>query len=352
MTNSLQVDAYSAYPLSAASPRVRLTSFTSRLRPLGVVLNYHPALTSAEYAVLESTNGSLTKAMVLARAATRRMRAPVVSDGLVLVHRLLFPSVLPRVDPPTQVDAYDFDDALFLGSILPENRRFEWLKREQQRSLAYMRRARLVIAGNGYLAARARPWSKRVEIVPSCVDTDVAPAPVPRDPAVTTFGWIGSKSSTPYLEPALRAFEAFTARGGQARLLLVGAGMQVDIPCVEQRSWSLQNERRALNEMDIGLMPVPDNPWTRGKCGYKILQYFAAGVPAIASPVGINRELVGTERGVLAESIREWISAFDQLASDTAGRREMGTAGRTLAEREYSYEAWAPRLAALLTSIA
>jgi glycosyltransferase involved in cell wall biosynthesis len=103
--------------------------------------------------------------------------------------------------------------------------------------------------------------------------------------------------------------------------------------------------------MDVGLMPLPDDPWTRGKCGYKILQYFNASLPAIASPVGINRELVGSERGMLVDSDDEWFSAFKQLAAEPALRAEMGAAGRELAEREYSYTRWAPRLAALLAEL-
>jgi glycosyltransferase involved in cell wall biosynthesis len=111
------------------------------------------------------------------------------------------------------------------------------------------------------------------------------------------------------------------------------------------------NERLALNEMDVGLMPMPDDPWTRGKCGYKILLYFAAQLPAIASPVGVNRELVGSERGVLASTEEEWIRAFEQLSADLTVRIEMGSAGREFAQREYSYNAWAPRIADLIKSV-
>jgi hypothetical protein len=120
---------------------------------------------------------------------------------------------------------------------------------------------------------------------------------------------------------------------------------------IEHRPWSLATEAADLASFDIGIMPLPDTDWARGKCGYKILQYFSAGVPAVASPVGVNSELIGSDRGLLAASTTDWHSALERLIDDAAERRERGAAAREFVEREYSYQRWAPELAALLHSV-
>jgi glycosyltransferase involved in cell wall biosynthesis len=138
----------------------------------------------------------------------------------------------------------------------------------------------------------------------------------------------------------------------RAKLVVVGAEEDIKAPWIESRPWSLRTEAADLASFDIGLMPLPDTEWTRGKCGYKILQYFAAGVPAIASPVGVNTNLVSDERGRLAESEWEWKRALEELIEDAEARREMGNAARTFVEREFAYQRWAPDLASLLRSLA
>ena len=107
----------------------------------------------------------------------------------------------------------------------------------------------------------------------------------------------------------------------------------------------------ALARFDVGVMPLPDDPWTRGKCGYKLLQYFAAGVPAVASPVGVNATLLASGGGLAATGARAWRAALEEFAGDAAARGEAGLAGRRLAESQYSYQRWAPELAALLRSL-
>jgi glycosyltransferase involved in cell wall biosynthesis len=137
----------------------------------------------------------------------------------------------------------------------------------------------------------------------------------------------------------------------RAKLVAVGAMPLTVAPWFEPRPWRLDTEGEELAGFDIGVMPMPDNEWTRGKCGYKILQYFAAGVPAVASPVGVNQSLIEPDRGVLAESEEEWLRALELLVNDPEARAQMGAAGRTFVERHYSYERWAPEVAALCASL-
>jgi glycosyltransferase involved in cell wall biosynthesis len=144
----------------------------------------------------------------------------------------------------------------------------------------------------------------------------------------------------------------FAALGSRVKLVVVGADTGVRAPWIEHRPWSLEREPHELAEFDIGIMPLPDTEWAKGKCGYKLLQYFSASVPAIASPVGVATEFVGSERGLLASTPEEWRSTLARLVNDAEERRERGVAARAFVERDYSYRRWAPELAELLRSLA
>jgi glycosyltransferase involved in cell wall biosynthesis len=350
---SVTVSAESAYPALAAGPRVRLVGFAGHLAKHGIELRYRPTLTDREYAAISAPGGSGAiprKAAALAAGAARAMRTHGDAD-LTLVHRLRFLTPLPLVEPRRQVDLYDFDDALWAGSTMPSNRGFGWLKREAARWDTYVRRARVVIAGNAYLADHARRHARRVEVIPSCVEPSIQPTRRHAEQEVVRVGWIGSASTAAYLGQLMPVFERLNARDRRATLVLVGGAARLRAPWIENVPWSRETEHELLAGFDIGVMPMPDDPWTRGKCGYKLLQYFAAGVPAIASPVGVNATIVDAERGRLATTTGEWVSALEELIGDAAIRSELGAAGREFVEREYSYGRWAPELAGLIAQL-
>jgi glycosyltransferase involved in cell wall biosynthesis len=352
---AFSVVAQTTYPASAPSARVRIAAFGPHLLRHGIDLRYEPTLTDAEYHTINGQGGTAGKAIALAGGVLRlASRARRVGHAPLLVHRLRFLTSLPGLEPARHPAAYDFDDALYLGSILPQNRRFSWLKREAEHWRSYVGRARLVIAGNEHLADHARKHARRVEVVPSCVEPQGQPTRQHAEREVVTIGWIGSRSTVDQIRAILPAVASLNEPRIRARLVLVGAGsLDYEAEWLEQRDWSLSSEALDLASFDIGMMPMPDTDWTRGKCGYKLLQYFSAGVPAVASPVGVNRRIVGEsrERGVLATTVEEWSSALEELVSDHAARAEMGAAARAFVEREYSYEAWAPKLAGLLSEL-
>ncbi len=247
---------------------------------------------------------------------------------------------------------YDFDDAVFhaydqhrsalvrgtLGGKIP----------------AVIGGARHVLAGSEYLAAYARRFNAAVEILPTVVDTErYSPREGSRPSAPFTVGWIGSPSTAAYLLEAMPPLRSFFETGA-ARLVLVGAG-PLDLHGFpgEAREWSAASEVDDVRRFDVGIMPLPDTPWARGKCGFKVIQYMACGVPVIASPVGANRDIV--EHGVngfLANTPEEWLQAMRTLAEHPAVRKAMGDAGRRKVERQYSLDYAAPRLARALTSAA
>src|SRR3954447_21066044 len=181
------------------------------------------------------------------------MRARPDHDVL-LVHRLRLLTPLPGVDPPPRLDVYDLDDALFVGSAAAVNRRFQWAKQEARRSVACLRRARLVIAGNAFLAGKAREYADRVEVVPSCVDPTRQRLRGHEPADVVTVGWIGSGTTSVYLRPLLSVFEALNRQRLRARLVVIGGDLGVRAEWLEHRTWSLATEADELARLDIGIM--------------------------------------------------------------------------------------------------
>jgi glycosyltransferase involved in cell wall biosynthesis len=337
--------------VSAASARVRIANYTPFLLEHQVELRHEPTLMSSEYAVLGSAVSPARKALVLGRSALRAARLPD-RQALLLVHRLLTLTPLPVFDPPRELAVYDFDDALLVGSAAQSNRRFQWTKQEGRRAVAYMRSARLVLTGNGTLATQALPYADRVEVVPSCVDPQAQPMHVHEDRETLVVGWIGSGTTVAYLDPLLPIIERLNSVSRPVRLVVVGGDTGIRADWIEHRRWSPDTQAADIAGFDVGVMPLPDDEWTRGKSGYKLLQYFAAGVPAAASPVGVNAELVADGRGVAATTAAEWERALTELLRDAGGRRERGELARQFVEDHYSYQRWAPELARLLRGVA
>jgi glycosyltransferase involved in cell wall biosynthesis len=342
--------ARSLYPSRVASARVRVAGHAQRLGEHGVDLRFRPALDDEEYGMLTSTGHFPAKGLIgvqaLARSALRQ-----TAGGLQMVHRLALPMRVPGLEPARRLDVYDFDDALTVGSIHPANRRLNWLKQERLRAATYMRRARLVIAGSPHLAGLAREHAWRVEIVPSCVDPAAQPLREHAERETLTVGWIGSPTTSGYLGELLDVVGQLVREGVGLRLVVIGAELDASAPWLEQRPWSLEREHEELARFDIGVMPLPDDPWTRGKCGYKLLQCYAAGVPVVASPVGVNAEILEAGGGLPATTRDEWLDGLRRLAGDVRLRAELGAAGRTVAETRYSYDVWTPRLAELLREL-
>lgn len=347
----LRVQGATAYPVSAASARVRVANYVPFLLPHGVELEYAPTMSENDYALLASDTNPARKARVLVRGAIRAARLHHGLD-MLLVHRLLTLTPLPMVDPPRRLDVYDFDDALLVGSAATSNRRFQWTKQEAHRAEACMRRARLVLTGNATLATQARACAKRVEVLPSCVDPERQPLHEHREREVATIGWIGSHTTVGYLKPILPVIARLNARGLPVKLIAIGGDTGVRADWIEHHAWSLETQEEELARFDVGVMPLPDTSWTRGKSGYKLLQYFAAGVPAVASPVGVNSEFLADGRGLTATAQSEWEYALTDLLSDPAARRERGLRARRFVVENYSYQRWAPELATLLRSFA
>jgi glycosyltransferase involved in cell wall biosynthesis len=216
-----------------------------------------------------------------------------------------------------------------------------------------MSKANLVTVGNEYLAERARRAGARcVEIIPTVVDLSRYSN---RDEPIEkkfTIGWIGSPSTRKYLE-TVRPALAELCRAGKTQLVLVGSGEMnwPEVPIV-LRPWAEETEVNEIMRFDVGIMPLTDAPWERGKCGYKLIQYMACGKPVVGSPVGINNEIISQGiNGFRAANIAEWIAVLDRMRDNREEAKVMGQYGRELVEHKYSLQVTAPRLAGLIYNL-
>jgi len=224
------------------------------------------------------------------------------------------------------------------------------LKGSRRKARWLAQRADQVIAGNRLLAEWISQHSDRVIVVPSVVETRGLPVKQHEDEDTVTFCWIGSAGTARYLLP-MRGRLAQLRRAApehRYRLLIVGGQVEpVDGIEITRLDWSPETERRALADADIGLMPIPDTPWTRGKCAYKALQYMAAGIPAVADDVGVTSEVIG-EGGVVARNEDEWRTALIELVRDAGLRGRLGSDARRRVDEQFSVHRWAPVLARIM----
>ena len=248
----------------------------------------------------------------------------------------------------------DFDDAVFHTYDRHRSALVRTLLGQRIDSL--MRHARTVVAGNAYLAARARAAdAASVALVPSVVDLRLyeGVADHAGRTGVPRIAWIGSPSTVHYLRRLAAPLRAL-AEVHPFRLRVIGGG-PIDMPGVEVESidWDSTTEALRLRECDIGIMPLPDGPWERGKCGFKLVQYMACGLPVVASAVGANIEIVaGRDVGRLARTDDDWTSGLAALISDPSLRRRQGTRGRREVERHYSVQAQVDRIETVLREAA
>jgi glycosyltransferase involved in cell wall biosynthesis len=248
---------------------------------------------------------------------------------------------------------YDFDDAIFLdppGKASLARR----LARARWRCRALCQAASMVLTGNEFLATFARQHCSQVKVIPTTVDTQSHVPGTSRAAhgGVPVVGWSGSYSTSGYVEqllPLLRTAQAKVP----FELLVVGASF--DLQGVRGRCvpWTSATEVPLLQSMDIGLMPLDDSPWERGKCSLKALLYQAVGIPALVSDVGTNSEAVVHEQtGYLVKRENEWVDRLVQLLQSSALRGKMGARGREHVVRNYSAERWLPEIARALRSAA
>ena len=340
--SQLVIYVVTPYGRKGGSSRVRVFEWLDRIAEPRVVSSYisHHNASASEVA-------SHPVAVLAAERRLRRMAAQ--QPERLLLHREASPLSRGALErsllSSSGFSIYDFDDALQwdwgAGS------RLRRIAPKAPKTLIAAQTADRVVAGNPVLAEWAAEHNRDVVMIPSCVapdryspKTDYTVGDPPR------MGWIGSANNESYLQVVASALREVHRRTG-ARLTLIGTtrptlGNLEDI--IDRVAWSEPIQYALLSELDVGLAPVPDGLYTRGKSGYKLLQYAAAGTPVVASPVGVNREILSALQMPAPEGADEWADAIlDVLTRPVEARAALGRRAREVTELNYSFDAWLPR---------
>ena len=349
-------------PIESASERYRVYQFLPYLERAGFACTVRPFASQALHRAIQreqlASKVSLTPLCYLRRALHL---SSISQYDAVVVHRGIFPFPWPALEKViirrSAKVIFDFDDAIHVGHQDIGSQKYPWIYK-----LKYgpgvneiLRHSSHVIAGNRTLADYALGLNSQVSTIPTVVDLDqYAYRPRPSSEEALTIGWVGSRSTSPYLsaiEPALQKLSQM--HPGKIRFRLYGhPERKLNLPDFESLPFSLATEIEDLRTIDVGLMPAPDNDWTRGKCAFKAIQYMALGIPTVVSPVGMATELVTHNvNGFWARTPEEWFTALDQLVCDLQIRKRFSEAGRMTVETRYSLQAWAPRLKELLLQL-
>ena len=348
----MNVLLFSRYGSLGASSRIRTHQYFGELAANGIHVTTSVLLDDAYLESLYATGRKRTSQVASRYARRMADLVRVARYDLIWIEKELFPGLpawAERMLSLCRVPyVVDYDDAVFHHYDLHRKSAVRWLLGRKVDRV--MRGAATVVVGNEYLAQRARDVGARcIEIVPSAVDCRTYSIPERQENVPPVIGWIGTPITSRYLAAIDEAL-AEVCRGDRARVVLVGAASKaVKRVEAEIRPWSRGTEVSDVQSFDIGIMPIPDAPWERGKCGYKLIQYMACGRAVVASPVGANRSiLAGEASGVLASSPDEWVQALSLLRDDAELRTKMGIAGRRRVEQSYCTSVTGPRLVEIL----
>jgi glycosyltransferase involved in cell wall biosynthesis len=349
-------------PIESASERYRIYQFVPYLENAGFECKVRPFADRELFLAVQASR--MTSQLFYAPFSSLRRAMDVYTVpryDMVVIHREAFPFFCPTVEKmvlrrhPRVV--FSFDDAIHAGHRDTPNKRYPLIYK-----LKYgpgvnevIAKSAHVIAGSRRLAEHARQFNAQVSVIPTVVDASrYAYLPPAASAECLTIGWMGTRSTSPYLfdiAPVLRQLgEVFP---GKIRFRMYGdPQLQLPVPNYEARPFSLESEIEDLRRINIGIMPLPDNEWTRGKCAFKAIQYMALGIPTVSSPVGMASEIIKHNvNGLLANTPGEWFEALARLMRDAELRRRLAEQGRKTVEAYYSLDVWAPRFANLLDQI-
>lgn len=332
--------------------RFRIEQWEPLLRNRGVEITYAPFESTGLHRVLYRKDKIPQKLGLITKAFARRLAllSAVKQYHLCYVFReaaLLGPPVIEMLLEGRGIPmVFDFDDAIFVSYRSPSNGYLSYLK-FAGKTKTICRMSTHVMVGNPYLAEYARQYNQNVTVIPTTIDTQkylVSDGARP-SPDVPVIGWTGSFSTVQHLDTLRRALQKLAERE-RFRLRVIGTPeYHLDGVEVEAIPWRSETEIEDLRPIDIGVMPLPHDAWSKGKCALKALQFMALGIPVVCSPVGVNTVIIKDgQNGFVPGTEDEWVERLAQLLRAAELRERLGHAGRATVEQTYSAAAQAPRV--------
>lgn len=330
-----------------------------RLLPEGTVdARVLPLFGPSVYARLYEPGGAARKAAQTGVALARRivqLREVRHADVVVIVREAfpLGPAVLESFVERRVPVVFDFDDAIFLPEASAANQLAGRFK-VPGRVAGIIGAAAATTAGNEYLATYARRFGSNVHVIPTTIDVDEYRPQLREARELVRVGWSGSATTSKHLRSIEGALRRMLAELPVELVVIGDPAFRLDgAPRVRVLPWRAEREIAEVGAFDVGLMPLPDDEWSRGKCGFKALLYMALGVAPVVSPVGVNTDIVASgNNGLLATTADEWVEAVGALVEDAALRRKLGDAGRDTVVSRYSGQRWAPKFLEVLREAA
>ena len=337
------------YPLhKAPSQRFRVEAYFNLLREHDIDFDTQQFLDDAAWQVLYQQGSLGKKVTAVCKGYLKRLQ--LVLSGLsayshIFIHREAAPLGPPLIEwllakVLKKKIIYDFDDAIWIPNTSKENRIASWIK-AFWKVKHICRWSYKIAGGNEYLCAYARSYNHNVLLLPTSVDV-VNRYNIIKDHSrgQIVVGWTGSHSTMPYLEEMLPLFKRVAAEFDVQIMIISNKKPGFEIPNLQFKYWSEETEIDDLLQFTIGIMPLKKDAWSEGKCGFKLIQYSALGIPAVTTPVGVNEKIVDQGvTGFLCSSEDEWYAALQTLIGNECLRNEMGNNGRKKIAAQFSIQA-------------
>lgn len=347
------------YPIEGPSSRYRVEQYIPYFRKSGIKCIVRPFVSLKFYKILYKRGFYFRKVLFFLQSSLKRFIDIFIAIrcDVIFIHLEAFPFgpplfewLLAKFDKKI---IYDLDDAIYLRTTSSANRflkNFKWPSKIKE----IIKMSKHVITCNEYLANYARKFNKNVTTIHTLVDIDKF---VPKNKDVThdiTIGWIGSHSTTPYLVGLKNVFFRLSKKF-KFNLKIVGAAdhnIKIDGIKIINLDWNLKDEIEQFQSLDIGVYPLPNDEWIRGKTGFKTIQYMSVGVPCVVSKVGTNKDIIKDGiNGFLVETEDEWVEKLSRLIEDTELRKKIGLAGRETVKEKFSLTVNVPRYFEILQKI-
>ncbi|MFH1093827.1 MAG: glycosyltransferase family 4 protein [Candidatus Omnitrophota bacterium] len=337
--------------IDGPASRYRVYQYLDYLKAQGIECVISPGVKKNHYLKVYSEKNSLRKFAALVRVFFKRlidaMRAP--GYDIVFIQREIFPQIFPVIEKIimklNKNVIFDFDDAIFL---IPSQRdSFIYKFRFKNNIREIIKGSRHVIAGNAYLGEYAGRFSPNVCVIPTCVDTDkfYIKKKLINDNDQTVVGWIGTEHSLFYLKNIEDVFKQLSKKFNICLHIIGGKDFAIQGVKVVNKKWDINTEVADLHELDIGVAPLHDDGWGKGKCGLKALQYMSCGIPVVCSNAGVYKDIIiDGKNGFLVSSKKEWIEKLTALIDDKNLRKSVAQEARNIIEEKYSLKANASKL--------